>query len=78
MKIYLAVWRIGCDSSALHGPSIKRQFVPPRGWKFRIQDILEAINRISRDTQDMGYCGWQQDEKTVDAGMLKGSDSLSL
>jgi len=41
--------------------------VPPRDWKFRIQDILEAIDRINRYTQDMDYSGWQQDEKTVDA-----------
>jgi len=41
--------------------------VPPRAWKFRLQDMLEAIDRIYRYTQDMDYGVWQNDEKTVDA-----------
>ncbi len=41
--------------------------MPPRDWKFRVQDILEAIDKIHRYTQDMDYSEWQQDEKTVDA-----------
>ena len=41
--------------------------MPPREWKFRLQDILEEIDRIYRYTQDMDYGAWQRDEKTVDA-----------
>lgn len=39
----------------------------PREWKFRLQDILEAIERIDQYTQDMAYDAWAQDQKTVDA-----------
>ncbi len=38
-------------------------------------DILEAIDRINRYTQDMDYSGWQQDEKTVDAVIRKSLGS---
>lgn len=41
--------------------------MPPREWKFRLQDILEAIDRIYRYTKDMDFGVWQKDEKTVDA-----------
>ena len=39
----------------------------PREWKFRLQDILEAIERIERYTLDMEYDAWLQDQKTADA-----------
>jgi len=41
--------------------------VSPREWKFRLQDILEAIERIDRYTEDMDYVAWLRDQKTVDA-----------
>jgi uncharacterized protein with HEPN domain len=38
-----------------------------RDWQFRVNDILEAIDKIERYTQDMDFSGWLEDEKTVDA-----------
>ncbi len=38
-----------------------------RDWKFRIEDILEAIGRIEDYTADLDYAGWQGDQKTIDA-----------
>ncbi len=39
----------------------------PREWKFRLQDITEAIERIDRYTIDMEYDAWLHDQKTIDA-----------
>ena len=41
--------------------------MPYRGWEFRIDDILEAIDKIERYTDGIGFKEWQQDDKTVDA-----------
>jgi uncharacterized protein with HEPN domain len=38
-----------------------------RGWKFRIDDILEAIWRIQEYSAGLDFSAWQQDQKTVDA-----------
>jgi len=38
-----------------------------RDWQFRVNDILEAIDKIERYTKDMDFAGWLEDEKTVDA-----------
>lgn len=38
-----------------------------RSWQFRIDDILEAINKIERYTHDLDFIVWQEDEKSVDA-----------
>jgi len=38
-----------------------------RGWRFRIEDILEAITRIQEYSAGLDYPDWQQDQKTVDA-----------
>jgi len=39
----------------------------PREWKFRIEDILAAINSILSYTADLSYENFIQDRKTVDA-----------
>ena len=41
--------------------------MPYRSWKFRIDDILEAIDKIERYTRGIDFDGLLQDEKTVDA-----------
>lgn len=38
-----------------------------RDWKLRIEDILEAIERIEQYTAGYGFEQWQQDQKTIDA-----------
>lgn len=39
----------------------------PRDWKMRVQDILDAIDKIQRYTIGMSYDSFRTDEKTVDA-----------
>jgi uncharacterized protein with HEPN domain len=41
--------------------------MPSRSWQFRIDDIIEAINKIERYTYGIDFASWQNDEKTVDA-----------
>jgi uncharacterized protein with HEPN domain len=41
--------------------------VSTREWKLRIEDILEAIERIEQYTAGFGFEQWQQDQKTTDA-----------
>ena len=41
--------------------------MPSRSWLFRIDDIVEAINKIERYTDGIDFVIWQNDEKTVDA-----------
>lgn len=41
--------------------------MPSRDWRFRVDDILEAISKIDRYTQDLDFDAWNEDEKTVDA-----------
>ena len=41
--------------------------MPYRSWEFRIDDIIEAIEKIDRYTRGINFDEWQQDEKTVDA-----------
>ena len=38
-----------------------------RSWQFRIDDIVEAINKIERYTHGIDFVSWQNDEKSVDA-----------
>ena len=38
-----------------------------RSWKLRIEDILEAVERIERYTEGLRYDQWQTDQKTIDA-----------
>ena len=41
--------------------------MPPRDWKLRIKDILDAINAIQGYTESMKYKTFVADRKTVDA-----------
>jgi uncharacterized protein with HEPN domain len=41
--------------------------MPPRESKFRINDILESIEKICRYTDKMTFEAFSSDEKTVDA-----------
>lgn len=41
--------------------------MPSRSWQFRIDDIIEAINKIERYIHGIDFAAWQNDEKTVDA-----------
>jgi uncharacterized protein with HEPN domain len=41
--------------------------VPPRDWRLRIEDILEAINRIDTYTRGMTHESFAGDSKTIDA-----------
>ncbi len=44
-----------------------RPSMPPRDWRLRISDILEAITRIDLYTSGMNFALFAKDEKTVDA-----------
>jgi uncharacterized protein with HEPN domain len=39
----------------------------PRDWKFRLEDIAEALDRIFEYVQEMEYENWLKDRKTIDA-----------
>lgn len=41
--------------------------MPSRLWRFRIQDILDAIARIQSYTQGMSFEQFQADRRTLDA-----------
>ncbi len=41
--------------------------MPPRDWRLRVQDILEAIAAIEEYTRGMDYEAFTSDRKTVDA-----------
>lgn len=41
--------------------------MPARSWKFRIEDILEALDDISRLTSEMSYNVFCADSKTIKA-----------
>lgn len=41
--------------------------MPYRDWRFRLDDILDSIEKIERYVRGMNYAQWRQDEKTVDA-----------
>lgn len=41
--------------------------MPYRRWRYRIDDIVEAIDKIERYISDADFNSWQHDEKTVDA-----------
>lgn len=38
-----------------------------RDWKFRLEDILDALERIFEYVQGMDYDSWSNDRKTMDA-----------
>ncbi len=41
--------------------------MPPRKWNLRIEDMIEAIERIQKYTQGMSYEEFSSDSKTIDA-----------
>jgi len=41
--------------------------LPRRGWRLRVEDILDAIGRIERYVEGLTFEQFQSDEKTVDA-----------
>ena len=41
--------------------------MPHRDWKFRIQDILDAVRAVQEYTQGMEFRTFVKDRKTVDA-----------
>jgi uncharacterized protein with HEPN domain len=41
--------------------------LPPREWRLRLDDILEAIARIQRYVEGLTFEQFQADQKTVDA-----------
>jgi uncharacterized protein with HEPN domain len=41
--------------------------MPPRDWRMRIEDILDAIGRIQDYTRGMTFEAFSHDRKTIDA-----------
>jgi len=41
--------------------------VSPREWRHRIEDILDAIEKIGRYTEGMDFGSFEGDSKTIDA-----------
>jgi uncharacterized protein with HEPN domain len=41
--------------------------LPPREWRLRVDDVLEAIARIERYVEGLTFEQFQADQKTVDA-----------
>ncbi|OIP44230.1 MAG: hypothetical protein COZ12_01880 [Deltaproteobacteria bacterium CG_4_10_14_3_um_filter_60_8] len=41
--------------------------MPPRDWRLRIQDILEAIEAVRRYVTGMNFNEFSQDQRTIDA-----------
>ena len=41
--------------------------MPRRDWRFRIKDILDAVQAVQRYTEGITYEGFTTDRKTVDA-----------
>lgn len=39
----------------------------PRNWKFRLDDINEALDFIREYVKDLDYSSWAKDRKTIDA-----------
>ncbi len=45
--------------------------MPPRDFKLRFEDILEAVEKIERYTKGITFDEFRSDDKTVDAGHLR-------
>lgn len=41
--------------------------MPPREWRLRVEDILDAIAKIDRYVEGLTFEQFQSDEKTLDA-----------
>ncbi len=47
--------------------SSRRRSLPPREWRFRIEDILDAIRSIDEYTRGLTLDAFRADRRTVDA-----------
>jgi hypothetical protein len=52
---------------------LREAILPRRDWRLRIDDILEAIEKIGTYTRGMTQEGFAEDSKTVDAVVRKAS-----
>ena len=43
-----------------------RPSLPPRGWRLRLEDILESIEKVGRFTEGMSFEDFERDDRTVD------------
>jgi uncharacterized protein with HEPN domain len=41
--------------------------VSPRNWRFRLEDINDALDSIQEYVDNLDYAAWLQDKKTFDA-----------
>jgi uncharacterized protein with HEPN domain len=41
--------------------------VSPRDWRFRLEDINEALDLIEEYVEGLEYSSWAKDRKTIDA-----------
>ena len=41
--------------------------MPPRAWRVRVEDMLEAIERIGERIQGLDFNGFEGDTRTVEA-----------
>jgi uncharacterized protein with HEPN domain len=41
--------------------------VSPRDWRFRLEDISEALDLIEEYVKGLDYSSWAEDRKTIDA-----------
>jgi uncharacterized protein with HEPN domain len=41
--------------------------LPPREWRLRVEDMLDAIAKVERYVDDLTFEQFQADEKTIDA-----------
>jgi uncharacterized protein with HEPN domain len=41
--------------------------VSRRNWRFRLDDIVDALDAISEYVENIDYADWIQDKKTIDA-----------
>lgn len=44
-----------------------RPYVSPRSWKFRIEDILDSLDKIASYVEGIDNEEWKKDNKTIDA-----------
>jgi hypothetical protein len=47
--------------------------VPRREWRDRVEDIIDAVERIHEDTESMDFETFSKDRKTVESATWKSS-----
>jgi uncharacterized protein len=47
--------------------STPRQFVPPRAWRIRAKDIMEAAQRAQAYVEDLTFEQFRADSRSIDA-----------